>query len=691
MRQYLAGKIRNVALAGHSSAGKTSLAEALLFKAGASDRLGKVADGNTVCDFDAEEIKRKVSVGSSIAPFAWGSVKINLIDTPGLFDFAGGMYEGVRPAESVLIAVSAKSGVSVGTEKAYKLASELKKAKMFFVNKMDAENGDFYKVLEELKASFGPSICPIVVPYVENHKVVSYINLIDNMAYTYDESGSASETAMPDLQHRLEGFTAAISEAVAETDESLFDKYFSGEAFTRDEILKGIHDGVHAGTITPVLCGSATTLSGVDMLLDSLADLLPSAWEEGAETATDKNGEPVKIECTDEAPLAAYVFKTVADPFVGKLSFVKVVAGKLSSEIIPINARTGEGERMGKIVYAKGKKQEDTAFITAGDIGAVTKLTSAQTGDSLCDPKRVVQFEALKFPRACLSMAIQIKGKGDDGKVASGLMRLMEEDPTMRYENNTETRQQLISGLGEQHLDVITSKLKSKFGVDVSLIAPRVPYRETIRKKVKVEGKHKKQTGGHGQFGHVWIEFEPCDSDGLFFEEKVFGGSVPKGYFPAVEKGLQDCIKQGVLAGYPVVGLHATLLDGSYHPVDSSEMAFKLAAALAYKAGIAQATPVILEPIGILKAYVPEANTGDLMGELNKRRGRVLGMNPAADSLTEIEAEIPMSETSDFSTLVRSMTQGRGHFTLEFARYEQLPQMLEAKVIEDAKAMREED
>lgn len=691
MRQYLAGKIRNVAIAGHSGAGKTSLAEALLFKAGATDRLGKVLDGNTVCDFDPEELKRHVSVSSAVAPFAWGSVKVNLIDTPGLFDFAGGMYEGIRPVESVLISVSAKSGVSVGTEKAYKLASELGKSKMFFVNKMDSENADFYKVLEELKANFGPSVCPIVVPYVEDNKVLCYLNLVDNKAYTYAENGEAKETAMPDVGHRFEGFTAAISEAVAETDEALFDKYFSGEAFTRDEILKGIHDGVHKGTITPVLCGSALTLAGVDMLLDCIADLLPSAWEEGKEMATDSEGNPVEVECTDEAPLSCYVFKTVADPFVGKLSFVKVVSGKLSAELIPINARTGELERLGKIVYVKGKKQEDTAFLSAGDIGAVAKLTAAQTGDSLCDPKRVISFENIKFPDPCLSMAIRLKGKGDDAKVVASITRLIEEDPTMAYENNVETRQQLIAGLGEQHLDVVVSKLRSKFGVEVELIQPRVAYRETIRKKVKVEGKHKKQTGGHGQFGHVWIEFEPCDADGLDFQEKVFGGSVPRGYFPAVEKGLLDCIRQGVLAGYPMVGLRATLLDGSYHPVDSSEMAFKLAAALAYKAGVAQAGPVLLEPIGTLRAYVPEGNTGDLMGELNKRRGRVLGMSPAADGLTVIEAEIPMSETSDFATLIRSLTQGRGYFTLEFARYEQLPAMLESKVIEDAKAMREEE
>jgi len=689
MKQYLAGKIRNVALAGHGGSGKTSLAEALLFKAGASDRLGKVADGNTVCDFDPEEMKRKVSVSSAVAPFTWGSTKINLIDTPGLFDFAGGFYEGVRAAESVLITVSGKSGVSVGVEKAYQLAVELGKARMFFVSKMDTENADFYKVLEELKTAFGPSVCPLVVPYVENHVVQSYINLIDNKAYRYNAEGEISETAMPDTGHRLEGLVAAISEAVAETDEELFEKYFSGEQFTRDEIIRGIHTGVKSGTITPVLCGSSFTMEGVDMLLDAIVDHLPSAWESGAEMAQTADGELVEIPCTDEAPLAAYVFKTVADPFVGKLSYVKVVSGKLSGELVPVNARTGEPERLGKIIYVKGKKQEDTAFISAGDIGAITKLATAVTGDSLCDPKKVVSFEPTKFPAPTLSMAVKTKNKGDEGKVAQALQRLMEEDPTISFEQNAETKQQVLTGLGEQHLDVVVSKLKNKFGVDVELVAPRVPYRETIRKKVKVQGRHKKQSGGHGQFGDVWIEFEPCDSDELVFEENVFGGSVPKNFFPAVEKGLQEAVKKGLLAGYPVVGMKATLVDGSYHPVDSSEMAFKTAASLAFKAAFPQASPALLEPIGNLKVYVPDSYTGDIMGDLNKRRGRVLGMNPMANGMQEIEGEVPMSEMYDFTTVLRSMTQGRGSFTLKFERYEQLPSNLEAKVIEEAKALGE--
>lgn len=685
MRQYLAGRIRNIALTGHSGSGKTSLTEALLFKAGATDRLGKVADGNTVSDYDPEEIKRQVSVSTSISPFAWGSTKINLIDTPGLFDFAGETVQGVRAAESLLICVSGKSGVDVGTEKAYKMAKDASQATMFFVSKLDADHADFYKVFEELKATFGPTVCPIVVPYVEDREVKSYINLIDMKAYTYDEKGEPHEVEMPDFGHRLDGLTAAVSEAVAETDEALFEKYFSGEQFTRDEIIRGVHTGVTNGSISPVLCGCTTNLQAIDMLLDGIVDLLPSPWEKGGEVAVDADGEPVEVVCTDEAPLAAYVFKTIADPFIGKLSYIKVISGKLSADMTPINSRTGQPERLGKIIYVRGKKQEDTAYITAGDIGAVTKLAATETGDALCDPKKVLNFDPINFPKPCLQMAIKTEAKGDESKIASGLQRLMEEDPTIAYENNAETHQQLVSGLGEQHLDVLVSKLKNKFGVSVSLEVPRVAYRETIRKKVKVQGKHKKQSGGHGQFGDVWIEFEPTVGDGLVFEEKVFGGAVPKSFFPAVEKGLQDCVKHGVLAGYPVVGLKATLVDGSYHPVDSSEMSFKMAASIAYKNGMPEASPVLLEPIGNLKVYVPDSNTGDIIGDLNKRRGRVLGMNPSADGLQEIEADVPMSEMSDFATAIRSMTQGRGYFTFDFARYEQLPSNLEAKVIEEAK------
>ncbi|MCI9405815.1 MAG: elongation factor G [Oscillospiraceae bacterium] len=690
MAQYTAQSIRNIALAGHGSAGKTSLAEALLFKAGATDRLGKVLDANTVCDFDPEEIKRQVSVSLAVAPLNWKDKKINLIDTPGLFDFAAGMYEGVRAANNVLITLSGKSGVSVGTEKAYRMAKNAKKPTMFCVTKLDRDNADFYKVLEQLKSVFGPSVCPVVVPVYESRDVVGYINLIEMKAYAYDGKGAAKEVPMPGTGHRVEGLISAISEAVAETDEDLFEKYFSGEQFTPEEILSGIKKGVRDGSITPVVCCSAFTLAGVDMVLDMICELMPSPAEAADEVCTDLDGKPVKIICSDDQPLAAFVFKTIADPFVGKMSYVKVLSGKLTSDQTPVNTTTGQSERMGKIVFVKGKKQEDTSVICAGDIGAVTKLAQTNTGDLLCDGSCQLRCSPMEFPAPCLSIAFKPKAKGDEGKIAQALQRLMEEDRTIAYENNVETKQQVVTGLGEQHLDVLVSKMKAKFGVDIVMENPRVPYRETIRKKVKVQGKHKKQSGGHGQYGDVWIEFEPCDSEDMVFAESVFGGSVPRNFFPAVEKGLRDCIRKGVLAGYPVVGLKATLTDGSYHPVDSSEMSFKMAASIAYKEGLPKASPCILEPIGSLKAYVPESNTGDLMGELNKRRGRVLGMNPAEEGLQEIVAEVPMSEMHDFATLIRSMTQGRGYFTLTFERYEQLPANLEQQVIEEAKALMDE-
>ena len=687
MKQYLAGRIRNIALTGHSDSGKTSLAEALLFKAGASDRLGKISEGNTVCDFDPEEIKRQVSVSTSIAPFAWGSTKINLIDTPGLFDFAGEAAEGARAVESLLITVSGKSGVDVGTEKAYKMAKDASKATMFFVSKLDVEHSDFYKVFEELKATFGPTVCPIVVPYVEDQKVQSYINLIDMKAYTYDEKGEPHEVDMPDFGHRLDGLTAAVSEAVAETDEALFEKYFSGEQFTRDEIIRGVHTGVTNGSISPVLCGCSSNLQGIDMLLDCIVDLLPSPWEKGGEVAVDAEGEPVEIDCTDEAPLAAYVFKTVADPFVGKLSFIKVLSGRLTATSNAVNARTGQPERLGKTLTVCGKKQTDTPEIAAGDIGAVAKLATAKTGDTLCDPARVVALPAPAYPTGCYRMAVKVAKKGDEGKVSGALARLIEEDPAIRFVVDPETKQQIISGLGTQHLEVALAKLKNKFGVEITLENPRVPYRESIRKSCKAQGRHKKQTGGHGQFGDVWIQFEPIEGEGIEFAENVFGGSVPKNFFPAVEKGVRQAAEHGVLAGYPMVGMKATLLDGSYHPVDSSEMAFIMAAKLAYKAAIPEAGPVLLEPIGALKAHVPADNTGDIMGEVTKRRGRVLGMNPDDDGLQVVEAEVPVAEMQDFTTFLRQLTQGRGYFTFEFVRYETLPQMLENKVIEQAKAL----
>ena len=685
---YANKDIRNILVAGHAGCGKTTLIEALLFSTDPEmQRAGTVQDGNTVCDFDPEEQKRHASLAAAVAPVEYDGVKLNFIDAPGLFDFELGMYEGIQAAESVLITVSARSGVTVGAEKAFHLAEKHGKSKIVFVNKTDLENANYYKILENLKTKFGPSICPCVVPVRQDDGTILYVNLFSQKAFKY-ESGKQVQVELPEMGHRLEGLVAAMSEAVAETDDELMEKFFSGEPFTTEEIVNGLAKGCRTGAITPVFCGSAVNQQGLDMLLYNLKVLLPSPADAPAVLAEDAAGEPVEVTCDEAAPLAAYVFKTVADPFVGKLSYVKVASGTLKSDSALVDARTGEAERMGKLLYVKGKKQTDTNVIGAGDIGAVTKLPAAQTGDTLCEAGRVVKLPAPTFPTPTLSMAIRVAKKGDEGKIGAALARLMEEDPTLTYRVDTETGQQIISGLGEQHLDVVVAKLKAKFGVDVELTVPRVGYRESVRKKCKAQGRHKKQTGGHGQFGDVWIEFEPCDSEELVFEEKVFGGSVPKNYFPAVEKGLRQAAEHGVLAGYPVVGLKATLLDGSYHPVDSSEMAFIMAAKLAYKAALPEAGPMILEPVGTLKAHVPADNTGDVMGDVTKRRGRVLGMNPDEDGLQEVVAEVPMAEMQDFTTFMRQLTQGRGHFTLEFARYEPLPSNLEGKVIEEAKKLR---
>lgn len=680
MKQYSVEKIKNIALAGHAGSGKTSLAEALLFKAKTTDRLGKISEGNTILDFDAEEIKRKATLSTSLGIYEYDDMKINIIDTPGLFDFTAGMCEGIAACGTAVITVSGKSGVKVGTEKAYACAVENKKSRMFVVTKLDDENADFYKVLEELKATFGPTVCPVVVPYVKNGEILSYVNLIEMQAYTYDNSGNAIPAPMPELEHRLDGLVAAISEAVAETDEELFDKFFSGEQFTQKELVKGIHKAMNDGKITPVTCVSSATLVGVDMLMKEISLLIPSTAECEAESASFADEGTVEISYNEENPLSAFVFKTVADPFVGKMSYIKVISGKLSANSDVINATTNLTEKIGKLYYLCGKKQDETAAATAGDIVVATKL-SANTSDTLCAAARVVSFDKIVFPSPCYSMAVRAKAQGDESKISSGIQRLLDEDLTLTYLQDPVTHEQILSGLGEQHLEVAVAKLKSKFGVDVELSNPRIAYKETITKKVKVQGRHKKQSGGHGQYGDVWIEFEPCVADGLLFEEKVFGGSVPRNFFPAVEKGLQDCIKKGVLAGCPVVGLKAILVDGSYHAVDSSEMAFKLAATIAYKEGLKLAEPVILEPIGKLLVCVPDENTGDIMGDLNKRRGRVLGMNPVAAGITEIEAEVPMREMQSFTTLVRQITRGKGSFRLGFLRYERLPNNLVGEVV----------
>ena len=677
-------RIKNIALAGHNGSGKTSLTEALLFKAGASDRLGKVIDGNTITDFDPEEVKRKISINSAVASFDYENNKVNLIDTPGLFDFAGELVQGISAADTVMITVSAKSGVKVGTKKAYREAEKQKKAKMFVITKIDDENANFYNVLTDLKTQFGPTVCPVVVPVIENEAIVSYVNLIEMKAYKYDVKGDPVETALPEAEkiekmtYRIDGLREAVSEAVAETDEALMEKFCEGEALTQKELIDGIHNGMNKGIITPVVCTSAVSLTGVDMLLKEIDLLIPSA-DEVESVEAEYQDDIVEIKCEADGPLSAYVFKTVADPFIGKISYIKILSGTLNADSTVFNSVSEDNEKIGKLYFMKGKQQTETSKASAGDIVTAVKI-AASTGDTLCSPDRKAVITQAELPMPCYSMAVS-SAQGDESKISSGIARILEEDKTLRYEQNDSTKEQILSGLGEQHLEVTAAKLKNKFGVEIGLKEPKIAYKETIRKKVKSEGKYKKQTGGHGQYGHVWIEFEPCVSDDLVFEEKVFGGAVPKNYFPAVEKGLQDAVKKGVLAGCPVVGLKAILVDGSYHPVDSSEMAFKTAASLAYKEGLKQAEPVMLEPIGSLKAIVPDENTGDVMGELNKRRGRVLGMEPVEEGMTEISAEVPIREMHSFTMYLRQVTRGMGSFTFDFLRYEQLPANLVAEVI----------
>lgn len=681
--KYASNTIRNILVAGHAGCGKTTLTEALLYKAGSLERMGRVEDGTTVSDFDPEEEKRRASLSTSVVPVEYDGIKFNLIDAPGLFDFEAGNYEGIMAADSVLICVSGRSGVTVGAEKAFHLARKNKKSTMVFVTKTDLENADYFKILEDMKIKFGSSVCPCVVPTKLDDGTVCYINLFSQKAFKY-ENGEQIQVDLPDIGHRFQGLIEAMSEAIAETDDALMEKFFGGEAFTTEEIVTGMRNGVKTGQITPILCGSAVNMQALDMLLFNMRKLLPSPSFDVV-TAETPEGDLVEVKCDENDPTAAYVFKTVADPFVGKLSYFRVLSGKLVPGQTLVNARTGESEKIGKTLSICGKKQTEAEEIGAGDIGAVAKLSTARTGDTLCSASRVVCLPKADFPKPSMFRAIVVNKKGDESKIGGALARLMEEDPTLSYATDKETKQQIIGGLGEQHLDVVLSKLKNKFGVEISLEVPRIAYRESIRKPCQKQGRHKKQTGGHGQFGDVIMNFEPCEGDDIIFEEKVFGGSVPKNFFPAVEKGIRMAAEKGVLAGYPVVGMKATLLDGSYHPVDSSEMAFIMAAKLAYKAALPEAGPVLLEPIHTLKAHVPNDNTGDIMGDVTKRRGRVLGIEPDEDGLQTVIAEVPLAELQDFTTFVRQMTQGRGWFETEFTRYEIVPSNLVPAIVEEAK------
>lgn len=677
-----AENIRNIAVIGHASKGKTTLCEALLNIAGATERQGKVVDGNTVCDFDAEEKKRKISINSAVASTQYKGKQINFIDTPGLFDFAMGSAEGIRAADAAIVVVSARSGLAVGAEKAFKNAGSRGLARIFVATKMDDARADFYKSFNGIAAKFGTQACPIVVPVLSAGEVRSYYNMIEDKAYVYENGSKREVEPQPADVPRFEAIKAVFAEAVASTDEDLMEKYFEGEELTPDEKIKGVKLGMADGSIIPVFALSGLTGVACDMLLDFIADVCPAPK---SEYAIDGSGEPVELTADDNGPLAAICFKTVSDAFVGKLNFFKVISGKITPSTIPYNATTGKEEKMGKIVKIFGAKQSDAGELRAGDIGAITKMSGFFTGDTMCTADNVVKLDGVNIPTPTYKMAVKAAVKGEEEKISLGFARLSEEDPSLSFKHNTETREHTISGLGEQQLEIAVSRLKDRFGVAAKLEVPKVAYRETITKKVSAQGRHKKQSGGHGQFGDVFIEFEPYDTEKLVFAERVVGGSVPKNFFPAVEKGLNECMESGVLAGYPMVGIKATLYDGSYHPVDSSEMSFKMAASLAFKEGIGNAMPVILEPIVTLKAVVNDEAMGDVIGDINKRRGRVLGMTPSGDGYQEIIAEVPDGEMTTFSTSMRQITQGRGSFETAFARYDRAPEHIAQKVISEAK------
>ena len=675
MNVFSGENIRNVVVLGHGGSGKTSLVEAILHKAGASDRFGKIADGTTVSDYDAEETKRKISVNLSMAPCVWHTPKIpdsklNLIDTPGYFDFVGEAMGGIRAAESALIVINAKSGVKVGTENAWKYATERGMARMMFINCMDDESADFDKVVAQIQEKFGASAAVFRIPIKEGKDLTGYVNIVSGKAYKV-ENDVETEIPIPEnMKASFDKYHDALIEAVALTSDELLERYFAGDVITDEEMRAVLKGSVKQGQVVPVYGGYCVGKTfAVRSLMDAMLKYLPS---------------PVEAEKADAtAPLSAVVFKTLADSY-GKISLIRVYGGTLKADSTVFNVNKGESERIGKLYVLRGKKQIEVPELRAGDIGAATKLGVTLTGDTLAK-QGAEALEGIDFPQPAITMAIIPQAKGDEEKISAGLSKLREEDPTFKVKNNKETKELTISGTGELHLDVITSKLKTKFGVGVELKAPKIAYRETIRKSVKVQGRHKKQSGGHGQFGDVWIEFSRHDGTELIFEEQIVGGAVPKNYFPAVEKGLQESIAKGVLAGYPVVGLKAVLVDGSYHPVDSSEMAFKVAASIAYKDGLTQANPVLLEPIGHLEVKMPEDLMGDIIGDINKRRGRILGMNPIGDGLGEVIAEVPESEMCKYATDLRSMTRARGKFTFAFERYEEVPDAIAQKVIESSK------
>ena len=675
-------KIRTIALLGHGGSGKTSIAEAMLFLAKASDRLGVTTSGNTVCDYDPEEIKRGFSISLATANYMWNGTKVNVIDTPGFLDFVGEVLAGLRVADSAVISVDAKSGIQVGTELAWDNATACGLPKAFFINKSDDPEAAFGKVLDSMIETFGGSVCPVVVPVGAGQ----FVDLLSMKKYTYDAKG-ARIVSDAEADSTIEGYREKLFEAIAATDDELMMKYFDGEEITKEEASAALHAGIVSGSITPVYSGSAAKLWGIDALIEGICDSFPSHLAKKVEKVT-VDGKEEEFEIKEDGEPSLYVFKTTVDQF-GRTTYFKVMSGTLTNAAALENINTGADEKAAHFYTVVGKKQTEVDTLSCGDIGAITKLSNTNSFDTLTATGKEFNFVPATLPEPFYGLAVLPKVKGEEDKIAQGINKILDEDKTLRFINDPETKQLVLYGLGDMQLDVVLSKLKARSGVTVETAAPKVAYRETIRKKVSVEGKHKKQTGGHGQYGHVKITFGPGEDLGLTFTQSVVGGTVPKGYYPAVEKGLLEAMQKGVLAGYPVVNLAADLYDGSYHEVDSNELSFKMAASLAYKAGLPLANPVILEPVGDLKVTIPEGMVGDVMGDINgKRRGSVLGMNAAAGKkgYTTIEAEVPKGEMLDYTIALRAMTQGKGSYTFYATRYEQVPEMIAQKIIAEAKA-----
>lgn len=694
LKKFKSDKIRNIAIIAHGGAGKTSLAEAILYNGGSTERLGRVEDGNTVMDHDAEEVKRQITINASLAPCEWKGHKINIIDTPGYFDFIGEVKGSLKVADGAVIVACAASGVEVGTEKMWEFAEENGLPKIIFINKIDRENANFQRTFDQLREFFGSNVVPFQIPIGQESSFKGIVDIIQKKSFTF-EGKNVKEGEMPgEFQDQVDEYFAMITEAVAESNDELLMKYLEGEELTEEEIKGGLRGGVLSGRIVPVLCGSATGNKGIQLLMDTVLNYMPSPEDKEKVTGKNpKNDQDVDRLPKENQPFSAIVFKTMADPYVGKLTLFRVLSGSLKSDSTVYNGSSDQTEKIGQIFLVQGKKQIAVDSVQAGDLAAVAKLQYTTTGDTLCEKDNPIVFERIVFPRPSISLAVEPKAKGDEDKIGSGLQRLAEEDPTFTVRKDTEINQMIISGMGELHLEIICNRLANKFGAEVELKAPKIPYKETIKGSTKVEGKHKKQSGGRGQYGHVWLELEPLfgSEESFEFVDKIFGGSVPRQYIPAVEKGLRETLVEGVLAGYPVVNIKATLVDGSYHNVDSSEMAFKIAASMAFKKGVQQCKPVLLEPIYSVKVTVPEAYMGDIIGDLNKKRGKIMGMEPIKGGLQLIKATVPQGEMVKYATDLRSMTQGRGTFEMEFDHYEEVPSMIADKIIEAYKKEKEEE